>query len=62
VCAGQTEKKWRIGLINDQKYEEAEILRLQLSQPIMGVLEYPNEAIVTIMDPEDGRNISTTLT
>ncbi|KAL8573258.1 hypothetical protein ACOMHN_006669 [Nucella lapillus] len=50
---GQTEKKWRIGLIDDGDYEEAEILRLKLSQPVMAVLEFPSEAIVTILDPED---------
>lgn len=55
VCpAGQTEKTWRIRLINDDHYEEAEILRLKLSEPIMGVIEYPDEAIVTILDAEDG--------
>ncbi|KAK7098028.1 hypothetical protein V1264_004919 [Littorina saxatilis] len=51
--SGQTEKTWRLRLLNDDHYEEAEILRLQLSQPIMGVLEYPDEAIVTILDAED---------
>ncbi|XP_076446552.1 LOW QUALITY PROTEIN: extracellular matrix protein 3-like [Babylonia areolata] len=50
---GQTEKAWRIRLIDDAKYEEAEILRLKLSQPIMAVLEFPSEAIVTILDAED---------
>ncbi|XP_076467569.1 extracellular matrix protein 3-like [Babylonia areolata] len=50
---GQTEKTWRIPLVDDDVFEEAEILRLRLSQPVMGVLEYPDEAIVTILDAED---------
>ena len=54
--AGQTEKTWRIQLLDDTHYEEAEILRLKLSEPIMGVLEYPDEAVVTILDAEDGKN------
>ncbi|PVD34550.1 hypothetical protein C0Q70_05825 [Pomacea canaliculata] len=50
---GETEKTWRIRLINDDRYEEAEVLRLRLSEPVMAVLEYPDEAQVTILDAED---------
>nr|KAG5696529.1 hypothetical protein BaRGS_021065 [Batillaria attramentaria] len=50
---GQTEKTWRIRLINDDVYEAAEELRLKLSEPVMAVLEYPEEAKVIILDPED---------
>lgn len=50
---GQTEKTWRIRLVDDDVYEEAEELRLKLSEPVMAVLEYPDEAKVIILDPED---------
>ncbi|XP_071087584.1 FRAS1-related extracellular matrix protein 2-like [Haliotis cracherodii] len=55
---GQTEKVWRLRILDDEKYEERETFNLELSKPVMGVLEYPDVAKVTITDKEDESTVS----
>ncbi|KAL4230244.1 extracellular matrix [Mactra antiquata] len=50
---GQTEKTWRLPLRDDDIYEVEETLVLQMTDPVSAVLEYPEVAMVTIVDPED---------
>ncbi|XP_053399449.1 FRAS1-related extracellular matrix protein 2-like isoform X2 [Mercenaria mercenaria] len=50
---GQTEKIWRLPLRDDDIYEMEETLILQVTDPVSAVLEYPDVAVVTIVDPED---------
>ena len=58
---GQTEKTWKIEIQDDSKFERSETFELKLTEPVMGALEYPDIAIVTITDIEDGKFISVQL-
>lgn len=55
--AGQTVKHWRLPLRDDATYEGEETLLLQMMDPVSAVLEFPEVAMVTIMDLEDGRSL-----
>ncbi|ESO98011.1 hypothetical protein LOTGIDRAFT_174476 [Lottia gigantea] len=50
---GQTEKTWRVKLLDDTVFEEKETLQIKLSDPIMSIIEKPDLAIITIIDDED---------
>ncbi|BFZ14656.1 hypothetical protein BsWGS_17695 [Bradybaena similaris] len=54
---GQTEKTWRLRLVDDNRFEQSEMFELRLSDPVMAVIEYPDVARVTILDPEDESQI-----
>jgi len=55
---GEYTKTWTLRLLDDEIYEQKEMLTLELSEPIGTVLEQHMWATVTITDPEDRPKVS----
>ena len=53
---GQEMGFWRVRIINDDSYEQAEVFEVILHDAVMGALEYPDRALVKILDGEDGEH------
>lgn len=58
LCAGETEKVWRLRLIDDSRYENEESFTVKLTDAVMTSIEHPHVATVSITDEEDGMLIS----
>ncbi|KAK6168396.1 hypothetical protein SNE40_020939 [Patella caerulea] len=50
---GQIVKTWRIRMLDDTIFEQKETLQLKLSDPVLAVIENPDQATITILDAED---------
>ncbi|KAK2828336.1 hypothetical protein Q5P01_019370 [Channa striata] len=50
---GQTKATWRVRILSDGKYEQAETFKIVLLEPVMGVMDFPSTATVEILDPSD---------
>lgn len=55
IILGQTLKTWTLHIVNDNRYEGTEDFQLRLSDPVLGILEYPQISNFFITDPEDGK-------
>lgn len=45
---------WRVRIQQDDDFEQAETFEIVLNNPVMGALEFPDRAMVQILDFEDG--------
>lgn len=50
---GQEMGFWRVRIVNDRLYEQAESFEVILHDAVMGALEYPDRAQIVILDAED---------
>lgn len=53
---GQVDSFWKLRILQDDLFEKHQQFQIVLEEPIMATVEYPDSALVSILDDEDGKD------